>query len=98
MTANSIPEGGTEWFISVDDHVVEPPNVWLDRLPSRYRDAAPRYIQEEATWVFGDQRVPTSFGVSAGPVPVAERGGRPSIVAIRDMARLATTPRLASTP
>ena len=22
----------SDWLISVDDHVIEPPNVWLDRL------------------------------------------------------------------
>ena len=22
--------GGMEWLVSVDDHVVEPPNVWRD--------------------------------------------------------------------
>ncbi len=31
------------WFISVDDHVVEPPTVWTDRVPAKYLDAAPRY-------------------------------------------------------
>ena len=29
-------------IISVDDHVIEPPNVWQDRLPARYRDVGPR--------------------------------------------------------
>jgi predicted TIM-barrel fold metal-dependent hydrolase len=29
-------------IVSVDDHVIEPPNVWLDRLPSKYHDVAPR--------------------------------------------------------
>ena len=28
-------------IISVDDHVVEPPNVWQDRLPAKYRDDRP---------------------------------------------------------
>ena len=23
-----------DWMVSVDDHVLEPPNVWLDRLPA----------------------------------------------------------------
>lgn len=31
------------WFVSVDDHVVEPPHVWTSRLPARYRDRGPRY-------------------------------------------------------
>jgi predicted TIM-barrel fold metal-dependent hydrolase len=33
------------WFISVDDHVVEPPTVWSDRLPAKYRDVGPRYAR-----------------------------------------------------
>ncbi|HEV7761909.1 MAG TPA: amidohydrolase family protein, partial [Acidimicrobiales bacterium] len=32
-------------IISVDDHVVEPPNVWMDRLPSKYRDVGPRIVR-----------------------------------------------------
>jgi predicted TIM-barrel fold metal-dependent hydrolase len=29
-------------IISVDDHVIEPANVWMDRLPSKYREVGPR--------------------------------------------------------
>jgi predicted TIM-barrel fold metal-dependent hydrolase len=29
-------------IVSVDDHVIEPPNVWQDRLPAKYRDVGPR--------------------------------------------------------
>jgi predicted TIM-barrel fold metal-dependent hydrolase len=29
-------------IVSADDHVVEPGNVWLDRLPAKYRDVGPR--------------------------------------------------------
>ena len=29
-------------IISVDDHVIEPPDVWTSRLPSKYADDAPR--------------------------------------------------------
>lgn len=29
-------------IISVDDHVIEGPNVWLDRVPAKYKDVAPR--------------------------------------------------------
>ena len=28
-------------IISVDDHVVEPADVWQDRLPEKYKDAGP---------------------------------------------------------
>jgi predicted TIM-barrel fold metal-dependent hydrolase len=32
-------------IVSVDDHVVEPPNVWQDRLPAKYRDVGPRIVR-----------------------------------------------------
>ena len=32
-------------LISVDDHVVEPANVWVDRLPKRYLDTGPRIVR-----------------------------------------------------
>ncbi|MDE0615747.1 MAG: amidohydrolase family protein [bacterium] len=34
-------------LISVDDHVIEHANVWLDRLPSRYRTVAPQIKRNE---------------------------------------------------
>jgi len=35
------------WITSVDDHIVEPPNVWQDRVPSKYKDVAPRVIIDD---------------------------------------------------
>ena len=32
-------------IISVDDHVLEPPNVWQDRLPAKYKDVGPRSVR-----------------------------------------------------
>ena len=29
-------------IVSADDHVVEPPQVFVDRLPAKYRDIGPR--------------------------------------------------------
>ncbi|MDQ1704474.1 MAG: hypothetical protein QOF18_840, partial [Frankiaceae bacterium] len=29
-------------IISVDDHIVEPPNLWQDRLPAAMRDRGPK--------------------------------------------------------
>lgn len=34
-------------LISVDDHVIEHPTVWTDRLPEKYRELAPRIITAE---------------------------------------------------
>ncbi len=39
-------------IISVDDHVVEPPNVWTDRLPAKWRDRGPRVERDTAAFVF----------------------------------------------
>jgi predicted TIM-barrel fold metal-dependent hydrolase len=33
-------------IISVDDHVVEPPDLWTNRLPSKYLDRGPRVVRE----------------------------------------------------
>ena len=32
-------------LISVDDHVIEPPGVWQDRLPASMRDEGPRIVE-----------------------------------------------------
>jgi len=59
----------SEWLISVDDHVIEPPNVWLDRLPAKYHDRAPRMAKGErgAVWQYEDKLVHTvGLSVAAG--------------------------------
>lgn len=50
-----------DWMISVDDHVIEPPHVWQDRLPARYRDVGPRVVRDRAgeAWMYEDTRNPT---------------------------------------
>jgi predicted TIM-barrel fold metal-dependent hydrolase len=55
-----------EWLISVDDHILEPPNVWQDRLPARYKDAGPRLVRQDGDefWAYEDRRIRTS-GLSA---------------------------------
>ena len=35
-------------IISVDDHVVEPPDLWTSRLPAKYQDRCPRVVREKA--------------------------------------------------
>jgi len=74
-----------DWLVSVDDHVIEPPNVWVDRLPARYRDVGPRMLDDD-TWVYEDKRMPTSgLSVTAGkrkeeftPLPVPYSEMRPA--------------------
>src|SRR6202165_3423132 len=43
-------------IISVDDHVVEPPGVWQDRLPRKHLETGPRIVRapvQEITFVGG---------------------------------------------
>ena len=47
MTDVEIPR-----IISVDDHVVEPPTLWTDRLPAKYADRAPRVVRDKARFHF----------------------------------------------
>lgn len=39
------------WVISVDDHVVEPPTVWTDRLARRDRESGPRVVRDTCNTV-----------------------------------------------
>jgi len=32
-------------IISVDDHVVEPPDLWTNRLPAKYQGRGPRIVR-----------------------------------------------------
>ena len=61
------------WITSVDDHVIEPPRVWLDRIPKKYHDVAPRVVTEDGGrefWVYEDTRVETGgLGATAGRPP-----------------------------
>lgn len=58
-------------IISVDDHVTEPAHVWLDRLPKKYHDVAPRVHRlpvKEMTFIGGKfTAVPGAKGDS-GPL------------------------------
>ncbi|MGE3619097.1 MAG: amidohydrolase family protein [Acidimicrobiia bacterium] len=53
-------------LFSVDDHIIEPANVWVDRVPSRWRDDAPRVVVEDGKefWVYEGVRGQT-MGLNA---------------------------------
>ena len=57
-------------IISVDDHVVEPPSVWQDRLPAKFRELGPRATRDEQgrdVWMFeGTPRYNGGLGAVAG--------------------------------
>lgn len=53
-------------LISVDDHIIEPPKVWADRLPGKYREAGPHVVEQDGRefWYYEDKRVDT-MGLNA---------------------------------
>ena len=59
-------------LVSVDDHVIEPPDMFDGRLPARYAELAPRVVTDATgdKWVFGEGEVR-----NAG---TQRRGGTPS--------------------
>jgi predicted TIM-barrel fold metal-dependent hydrolase len=54
-------------IISVDDHVVEHAQVWLDRLPAKYAEVAPHVVEVSGgrqMWKYEDRMLPT-IGLNA---------------------------------
>src|SRR5215469_12530149 len=75
------------WFVSVDDHLIEPARLWQDRLPERWREAGPRIVREGTSefWVYEDRQiVTTGLNAVAGkkreefsPEPITYQDMRP---------------------
>jgi predicted TIM-barrel fold metal-dependent hydrolase len=55
-----------DWLISVDDHILEPPLLWVSRVAARDRDRAPHMetIDGVEYWLYDGKRFPSS-GLSA---------------------------------
>ena len=62
------PEPGPTPYlvISVDDHLIEPPDLFEGRMPAKYADSAPTIVEENGTeaWVFDGNRYP-NIGLNA---------------------------------
>ena len=54
-------------LISADSHVNEPPGLWVDRVPEKLRDRAPRIerFAEGDAWVIEGVTDPINFGMNA---------------------------------
>ena len=53
-------------IISVDDHVVEPPDLWTSRLPKKYLDRGPRVERDSAVFHFEGGNFTFEKGVEGG--------------------------------
>jgi len=71
-------------LVSVDDHVVEPPDMFQNHLPAKYRDLAPRVRQTDAgddVWFYEGQELP-NIGLNAvAGKPPEEYGIEPTTFA-----------------
>ena len=54
------------WFVSVDDHLIEPARLWQDRLPERWKDTGPRIVRDgdKEFWAYEDRQIAT-IGLNA---------------------------------
>ncbi len=55
-------------FVSVDDHVLEPPDMFEGRMPCAYADSKPRFVKGDdgvGQWVVGDVTSPWSMNFAA---------------------------------
>jgi predicted TIM-barrel fold metal-dependent hydrolase len=67
-------------LISVDDHIIEPPDMFLNHLPARYRDDAPRVVHREDgsdVWTFRDSVLPNVALNAVAGRPKEEYGLEP---------------------
>lgn len=70
--------------ISADGHVNEPPTLWTDRLPAKYKDRGPRIIETPNTkghaWIMEGQQRPSVMGFSSMYSRSSRRFDRASLV------------------
>lgn len=77
------PEPRERWttIISVDDHVVEPPDAFADRFPAKHQDLAPRIVETDdggEAWLWNGELLPNvGFNAVAGR-PTDEYGFEPT--------------------
>jgi predicted TIM-barrel fold metal-dependent hydrolase len=67
-------------IISVDDHLVEPPEVFENHVPAAFRDSAPRLIREPNAdfWMYGDRKIRNVAMNAVAGRPPEEYGFEPA--------------------
>jgi len=76
------PEPEALWcpIISTDDHVLEPFDLFSDRVPAKFRDLAPRGVPNDdgiLVWAFDDHRAHFTVGDGAAGRPKREWNAAP---------------------
>jgi predicted TIM-barrel fold metal-dependent hydrolase len=72
------------WYytmISVDDHLVEPPETFEGRMPARFKDMGPRVIEEDdgsQVWLIEDRKIPNAGANAQVGRPYAEYSREPT--------------------
>ena len=65
-------------IISSDNHIFEPPDLWLDRIEPKFKDRAPRIVREgDEDWWHCDGKRVQGTGIGFGGAQPGRRfGGR----------------------
>src|SRR5262249_34959287 len=67
-------------LISADDHIIDPPDMFVNHLPSKYADDAPRLVHREDgtdVWKFRDVIIPNAALNAVAGRPKEEYGLEP---------------------
>jgi hypothetical protein len=51
-------------LVSIDDHVIEPPDMYNNHVPAKWLDQVPKVVRNEAgvdEWVFQGEKTSTPF-------------------------------------
>ncbi|QIX52677.1 amidohydrolase family protein [Rhodococcus sp. DMU1] len=67
-------------LVSVDDHIIEPPDMFVNHLPRRYRDDAPKLVHRADgtdVWTFRDTVIPNAALNAVAGRPKEEFGLEP---------------------
>ncbi len=74
-------------LFSADDHLIEHPTVWLDRVPSRFGDGVPHVVEDEGRehWVYDDgSRTPVNeIGAASQGLPNKTQANEALVPALR---------------
>jgi hypothetical protein len=68
-------------LVSVDDHVCEPPDMWNEFVPRKWKDRAPRLVHKadgSDVWVFEGQQIPNVGLNAVAGRPPEEYGMEPT--------------------